>query len=127
MQVTIGCSWNRCTYCSMYTAPQKKFRPRAEDDVLQEIRRCGVSSIQPRRVFLADGDGLDTLELCREIRTFINATELKNTIFRSDHASNHLVLKGVLGKDKVPMLENIDQAIDHFEQHPQLERGQVGY
>lgn len=275
LQVTIGCSWNLCTYCSMYTAAQKKFRPRPETEVIDEIRRCSDSGIAPRRVFLADGDAmvlsmrrlrvilgairqylpsvsrvsayclpgnlknksveelrelealglkliyigaesgddtvlkfidkgetyrstadalikageagiktsvmilngiggkkysqqhalasarlvnetqpnyvatlvltfyegpekvvagfqgnfieLDTPGLCREVRTFIDATELKNSIFRSDHASNHLILKGVLGKDKIKMLNQIDQAIKHFEQHPEFERGQVGY
>ncbi|MBT4519917.1 MAG: radical SAM protein, partial [Halieaceae bacterium] len=28
LQITNGCSWNKCTFCSMYTAPQKKFRPK---------------------------------------------------------------------------------------------------
>ena len=26
LQVTNGCSWNRCTFCEMYTQPQKRFR-----------------------------------------------------------------------------------------------------
>ena len=30
LPLTDGCSWNRCTFCEMYTAPQKKFRPRDE-------------------------------------------------------------------------------------------------
>ena len=274
-QVTNGCSWNRCTYCSMYTAPQKKFRPRAEDEVLEEIRRCGETGAQARRVFLADGDALvlsmrrlrtilqaiqthlpsvsrvsayclpsnlknksvddlrelealglkliyvgaesgddtilkyidkgetfdstasalikaheagmktsvmilngiggkkysaqhalasarlvnetqphyvatlvltfyegpekiiqgfqgnfselNTLELCEEIQTFIGSTELNNSIFRSDHASNHLILKGVLGKDKPKMLQQIDQAIDYFKHHPEFDHGSFGY
>ena len=25
LQVTNGCSWNRCTFCEMYTQPQKRF------------------------------------------------------------------------------------------------------
>ncbi len=41
LPVTDGCSWNRCTFCEMYTAPQKRFRPRAEEEVLESIRRCG--------------------------------------------------------------------------------------
>src|SRR4029078_5888432 len=28
-------SWNRCTFCEMYTAPQKRFRPRSEEEVLE--------------------------------------------------------------------------------------------
>lgn len=57
LPVTNGCSWNKCTYCEMYTAPQKKFRARDEDQVLEEIRRAGERLIV-QRVFLADGDAL---------------------------------------------------------------------
>jgi radical SAM superfamily enzyme YgiQ (UPF0313 family) len=59
LPVTNGCSWNKCTFCEMYTAPQKRFRPRAEEEVLESIRRCGEeygSGI--RRIFLADGDAM---------------------------------------------------------------------
>ncbi|WJN61463.1 radical SAM protein [Pseudomonas sp. SO81] len=57
LPVTNGCSWNACTFCEMYTAPQKKFRARDEDQVLEEIRRAGERLIV-QRVFLADGDAL---------------------------------------------------------------------
>jgi len=274
-QVTNGCSWNRCSYCEMYTDPQKKFRPRAEAELLAEIRACGESGLEPRRVFLADGDALvlsmrrlrtilteirhalpsvsrvssyclpsnlknksdedlleleslglkiiyvgaesgddsvlqkidkgetyastvealqrasaagiktsvmilngiggkryseqhalasarlvnetqpdylatlvltfykgkekfvagfdndfdelDSVELCQEIKTLIAACELKNTIFRSDHASNHMVLKGVLGKDKQRLLQQIDDSIAYFREHPEFENGNFQY
>jgi radical SAM superfamily enzyme YgiQ (UPF0313 family) len=57
LPVTNGCSWNQCTFCEMYTAPQKKFRARDEAQVLDEIRRAGEQLIV-NRVFLADGDAL---------------------------------------------------------------------
>ena len=274
-QVTNGCSWNRCSYCEMYTDPQKKFRPRPEAEVLAEIRQCAARGLEPRRVFLADGDvlvlsmrrlrkilgeiksslpsvtrvssyclpvnlkhksdddlaelealglkviyvgaesgddevlqridkgethastvdallraraagiktsvmilngiggralserhalasarlanetqpdylatlvltfykgrekfeagfdnrfdELDTVELCEEMKTFIGALELDNTIFRSDHVSNHLVLKGVLGKDKQRLLHQIDESILYFKNHPEFENGRFGY
>jgi radical SAM superfamily enzyme YgiQ (UPF0313 family) len=274
-QVTNGCSWNRCSYCEMYTDAQKKFRPRAEAEVLAEIRQCGQQGLEPRRVFLADGDALvlsmrrlrnilgeirsslpsvsrvssyclpsnlknksddelaelealglkiiyvgaesgddevlrrvdkgethdstvqalqrakaagirtsvmilnglggralseqhalasarlanetqpdylatlvltfykgrekfeagfdnrfedlDTVGLCREMQVFIGALELDNTIFRSDHVSNHMVLKGVLGRDKHRMLKQIEESIDYFRKHPQFEHGNFGY
>ena len=57
LPVTDGCSWNECTFCEMYTAPQKKFRARDESEVLESIRLTGERfGEQVRRVFLADGD-----------------------------------------------------------------------
>ena len=70
---------------------------------------------------------LGSAELCSEIRRFIDATELESTIYRSDHASNHLVLKGVLGRDKARLLNEIDDAIEYFENHPGFEHGNFGY
>lgn len=264
LQVTNGCSWNKCTYCDMYTQPQKKFSVKSDEEVIREIEWFSKRYSGIQRVFLADGDvialptkriltilnairehlpnvtrvasycsprnvvrkpteelkalydaGLklvyvgaesgddfvlksikkgdthdsivDSLnrlgdagikrsvmiingvggtkfseqhalnsallanktqpeflaalvlnlphgeerfqqgyeeqfirmtqhERFKEIRQFVGALELKSTIFRSDHASNQLVLKGVLGKDKNRLLEKIDTAIDHPEE-----------
>lgn len=59
LPVTDGCSWNHCTFCEMYTAPQKKFRARDSMEVLESLRRCGERfGSDIRRVFLADGDAL---------------------------------------------------------------------
>lgn len=54
---------------------------------------------------------MDQPSLFRELRQFVGALDLKSTIFRSDHASNQLVLKGVLGKDQPRLLAQIDTAI----------------
>ena len=257
LQVTNGCSYNQCTFCDMYTAPQKKFRPKAEAEILADIDK--VARIQVSKVFLADGDAmvlsvrrlqgilgaiqakmpqvqrvsayclpsniknksvddlkslrelglgmvyvgcesgddevlgyvskgetyesskaalvklkaagiqssvmilnglggrkfseqhavnsarlmnetqpeylstlvvsfplgeeriqagfqgqfepLGQMDLFREIQTLLQNLELENTVFRSDHASNYLVLKGNLGADKAKMLEMVDTAI----------------
>jgi radical SAM superfamily enzyme YgiQ (UPF0313 family) len=69
--LTDGCSWNRCSFCEMYTAPQKKFRVRDEAETLESIRRCGeLYGECIRRVFLADGDALMLPE-----RRLLNALE----------------------------------------------------
>ena len=235
LPVTNGCSWNKCTFCEMYTDPQKRFRPRPEEEVLESIRRCGEeygSGI--RRIFLADGDAmtlstrrlvavleairrdmpavrrissyclprnlgkksveeikelaalglslvyvgaeslgeagikrsvmilnglggealsrqhamnsaalmnaaqpeflatlvvsfpqgeerlrggfdgwepLSILGLMQEMELLISQLELKRTVFRSDHASNWLVLKGTLGADKARLLQELRSAI----------------
>ncbi len=54
---------------------------------------------------------LSTIELIEEMQQFLRETELKETIFRSDHASNYLVLKGVLGRDKQKFLNQVNDAI----------------
>ena len=59
LPVTDGCSWNHCTFCEMYTAPQKKFRARDDAEIVESIRLTGLRyGDQVRRVFLADGDAL---------------------------------------------------------------------
>lgn len=59
LPVTDGCSWNRCSFCEMYTAPQKRFRPRDEAEVVESIKRCGaLYGASVARVFLADGDAM---------------------------------------------------------------------
>ncbi|MGR5297028.1 radical SAM protein [Vibrio mediterranei] len=55
-------------------------------------------------------------ELFKEIKLLLEHLQLDKTIFRSDHASNYLVLKGVLGKDKEALLQQVELAIHHPEQ-----------
>lgn len=257
LQVTNGCSYNQCTFCEMYTAPQKKFKPKSQADVIADIKSVAQYSVS--KVFLGDGDAmvlsvrrlesilqaikthmpqvrrvsayclpsnvkkksveelrhlkelgltmvyvgcesgddevlqyvnkgetfassqealiklkqagiktsvmilnglggkrftrqhavnsallmneaqpdflstlvvsfpqgearfrtgfngqfepLGQMELFQEIRTLIEHLDLKRTVFRSDHASNYLVLKGTLGADKQRLLETVDTAI----------------
>jgi hypothetical protein len=54
----------------------------------------------------------DQHELFVELRTFIDSLDLKDTVFRSDHASNYLPLKGNLGADKQALLAQLDTAIN---------------
>ncbi len=58
LQVTNGCSWNRCTFCNMYTDPRKRFQPRSIDDIETELRSVVERGLPVYRVFLADGDAM---------------------------------------------------------------------
>ena len=64
-----------------------------------------------REGFGEDFEQLDQQGLFEEIRLFLEHLELDNTIFRSDHASNYLVLKGTLGRDKQQMLDQVNLAL----------------
>lgn len=63
-----------------------------------------------KRKFKDDYQEMNIPDLLEELRIFLSHTELNSTVFRSDHASNYLSLKGTLGRDKEKMLEIIDKA-----------------
>lgn len=54
---------------------------------------------------------LSTIELLTELKLFIENTNLTNSVFRSDHASNYLILKGILNRDKENLLSQIEFAL----------------
>jgi radical SAM superfamily enzyme YgiQ (UPF0313 family) len=56
-------------------------------------------------------DELSPVELAQELRTFLAATELRGTIFRSNHASNYLALKGTLPKDRDSLVAVLDDVL----------------
>ena len=56
--------------------------------------------------------------LMREMELLVSTLDLRRTVFRSDHASNWLVLKGTLGADKARLLEQLRAAIAAPEQAP---------
>jgi radical SAM superfamily enzyme YgiQ (UPF0313 family) len=58
LQVTNGCSWNRCTFCEMYTQPQKAFNHKPLEQVEAELAEVSRLGLPVRRIFLADGDAM---------------------------------------------------------------------
>jgi len=56
--------------------------------------------------------------LLEELRLFLQHCELSDCVFRTNHASNYLPLKGVLSRDREDLLHVIDSAV----QRPQLLR-----
>lgn len=66
-----------------------------------------------RAAFGDDFEPLSQQGLLEEMRLFLEHLELEQTVFRSDHASNYLVLKGVLGRDKQKLLEQVSLAISN--------------
>jgi radical SAM superfamily enzyme YgiQ (UPF0313 family) len=55
LQVTIGCSYNRCTFCHSFQ--QKEFRIKSFEEILEDIDEASAYGTISR-VFLADGDAL---------------------------------------------------------------------
>ncbi|MGI6211656.1 MAG: B12-binding domain-containing radical SAM protein [Anaerovoracaceae bacterium] len=56
VQVTIGCTNNKCTFCSMFK--DKKFRVRDVNEVLEDLEDARRRYAYVERFFLCDGDAL---------------------------------------------------------------------
>jgi len=69
---------------------------------------------------------MNTLQLFKELYLFIENTNLQASVFRSDHASNYLALKGILSKDKDQLIEKLRFAIQNPEQAGLREEWQRG-
>jgi radical SAM superfamily enzyme YgiQ (UPF0313 family) len=52
------------------------------------------------------------LDLLRELREIIASIDVTHAVFRSNHASNYLALRGTLPEDKGALLEALDRVID---------------
>lgn len=56
VQVTIGCTHNKCTFCSMYK--DKKFRIRKQEEIFEDLEWARKTYRRVERIFLCDGDAL---------------------------------------------------------------------
>lgn len=104
IQVTIGCSHNKCTFCYMYK--DKQFRVRKIEDIKKDLDESRIKYREIERIFLADGDALAlNTDKIKEILEHINLifpecervgiyTSPQNIIRKS---ANDLVLLSSLG------------------------------
>lgn len=56
LQVTIGCSHNKCTFCGSFK--DKKFRLRSFNEVKEDVEEAKQYARYIKKVFIADGDAL---------------------------------------------------------------------
>jgi len=56
LQVTVGCSRNKCTFCGTYT--EERFRIKPEPIIMEDIDFAAQYCRRQRRLFLCDGDAL---------------------------------------------------------------------
>ena len=77
-QVTLGCSFNQCSFCDMYRS--KEYEERPWKDVKAEIDLMARHAPDTKRVFLADGDALNLsteymMRITRYVREQFSALE----------------------------------------------------
>jgi radical SAM superfamily enzyme YgiQ (UPF0313 family) len=56
LQVTLGCSHNKCTFCGTYRG--KRFNIKEDDVIFEDIEFAGKHCRRQTRLFLCDGDAL---------------------------------------------------------------------
>src|SRR5690242_18736533 len=56
-QITLGCSFNKCSFCNMYRT--KEYSERPWDEIKSEIDLAANAFPETQRIFLADGDALN--------------------------------------------------------------------
>ena len=89
LQVTLGCSYNNCSFCSMYKTKEYSVKPLEE--VKKDVESLYLSYPNATKIFLADGDALalstehlivilkylaDTFTKLRRISTYASAQNL---------------------------------------------------
>lgn len=71
VQCTLGCSHNKCAFCTMYK--DKKFSIRPVEEVLEDLAESRSYSRYIERIFLADGDALILpMDYLLQVLDFIN-------------------------------------------------------
>jgi len=78
LQVTVGCSYHRCTFCGAYQG--KSFRIKSFKEVKEDIDEVSSYRSRIQRVFLSDGDALiipqkELLQLLDYLKIKLNRLE----------------------------------------------------
>ncbi len=96
LQVSIGCSYNQCRFCSLCRKPGKDFRPAPRAEIEEDLDELASYTLCPSRVYLYGGNpfGLpqdtlsDVFELIREklpgVRTIGGFARIADIAARSD-------------------------------------------
>lgn len=99
LQVTYGCSWNKCSFCEMYTS--KKFIPKKEEEILREIQE--VSKVIPdvKKIFLADGNPM--VLSTKRLLTILHA--IQKAFPKNRRVSTYALPQDILSKSKEELIE----------------------
>lgn len=110
LQVTVGCSYNKCTFCGAYK--DTRFRIKSAADIIKDLQFAAQFCTRQKRIFLADGDALilpqdKLVDILTKIRIFLPAARRVSLYanaraIRSKSIAQLSELKG-LGLDRVYM------------------------
>lgn len=99
IQATIGCSWNKCTFCEMYSS--KKFSIRKIEDIYADISILASYYSNAKRVFIADGDAF-----MLQTDVLLNITNYINSRFKNlQRISLYATPRSILSKSENELQE----------------------
>ncbi len=99
IQATLGCSWNKCAFCEMYTS--KKFTVRSFEDLKPEIKTLSHAYKGVKKIFLADGNAfvLSANKLIPIVK------EINNQFGKLQRISSYALPKDILNKSESELKE----------------------
>ncbi|MCS7144326.1 MAG: B12-binding domain-containing radical SAM protein [Archaeoglobaceae archaeon] len=98
IQATIGCSWNKCTFCGMYK--MKDFRIRDIEEVKEDLRIAKKFYGNIDRIFLADGNALTA-----DTDYLLEIANYANRLFKLDRISCYANPMDLLEKSKEELIQ----------------------
>lgn len=106
IQITLGCSWNKCAFCEMYTS--KQFVARKEEDIFNDIEAFKPWATKITKVFLADGDPLVLSN--RRLIPILN--KLRETFPNLSRISTYASPSNINRKSEVELVELKNEGLD---------------
>jgi len=107
LQVTIGCSYNRCTFCGAYQG--KSFRIKRFEEIQEDIDEASSYRSKIQRVFLADGNALAMPQ--RDLQRILEYVQLR--LSQVERVGVYANAKDILRKDveELKALKNLGLGI----------------
>ena len=122
LQVTAGCSHNRCAFCTMYR--EVPFAAETMEQIEKDLREAREYVPNMTRVFLENGDPGCPLyddmqsgtfrestfgEYLEEEERFLSLLDLEGCYYFGLHPSNLVQMHGYLNRDKKEMLDIVQR------------------
>ncbi|TLX73282.1 radical SAM protein [Labilibacter sediminis] len=92
IQATLGCSWNKCAFCEMYSS--KQFKTRSFEELKQEIKFLAKVLPSTKKVFLADGNAF----VLSAAKLMPVLSEINKNFGRIQRISSYALPKDILAK-----------------------------
>ena len=102
LQVTVGCSHNKCTFCGTYKGERFKIKP--DEQIMADIAYAAKHLTYARRLFICDGDAL----IVPQKRLVTIMTEINRQLPWLDRISVYANTKGI----KMKSMAELEQLRD---------------